>query len=160
MKRRHTAIGRRKSRRGYQYHQGLFQPKHPEKYMGDPKNIIFRSGLEERFFKYIDEKSDIIKWGSEEFSIPYYSPLDEGMHRYYVDVLIQTSTGKTFALEIKPLQKTKPPPPRTRQTKSYIAECAEFVVNEAKWKAAKQFCEQKGWVFRIVTEQDLLLMEE
>jgi len=70
-------------------HQGYFKPKNPQKYKGDPTNIIYRSGWELKFMLYVDSHPEILEWGSEEFSIPYRSPIDGRIHRYFPDFYIK-----------------------------------------------------------------------
>ena len=62
-----------------------FKPSFPQKYQGDPNNIICRSSWERRFCNYCDTNPNILRWASEEFSIPYVSPVDNRVHRYYPD---------------------------------------------------------------------------
>lgn len=144
--------------RGRKYYQGLFKPKHPEKYAGDPNKIVFRSGLEKRYFKKIDENPDIIKWASEEAEciIPYISPLDGRYHRYFCDVLIKTKNGEVFLIEIKPEAETREPQKKGRKSQqTFMQEVLTWSVNSAKWKAAEAHCKKKKWKFLILTENQI-----
>ena len=109
--------------------------------------------------KYCDERASVIEWGSEEVVIPYRSPLDNRIHKYFVDfyVKIKESNGtiSNYLIEIKPSKQTVPPVKPKRQTKSYIYEVTEYVKNQAKWRAAKEFCDDKMWKFKILTESEL-----
>ena len=67
-------------------YKGLFRPKNPSKYRGDPSNIIFRSSWELRFMTYLDAHPDVLEWSSEEFCIPYVSPIDGRIHRYFPEI--------------------------------------------------------------------------
>jgi len=129
------------------------------KYIGDSSNIICRSLWERRVCRYLDENINIIRWGSEELTIPYYSPVDRKMHRYFPDFIaeIKTSDNKinTYVIEVKPKKQTKPPKKR-KKTKSYIKECMTYSINEAKWESAKKYCKNNGWDFIIITEDDIL----
>ena len=58
-------------------------------------------------------------------------------------------------LEVKPKKQTIQPEPQKRVTKKYITEVTTYVVNEAKWKAATEYCLDRGWDFKILTEHDL-----
>ena len=140
-------------------YKGRFQPKNPQKYKGDPTKIIYRSSWELRFMKYLDENANIIQWASEELHIPYKSPLDGKWHRYFPDFYVEARSPdgsvKKMLLEVKPAAQTKPPTTPKRRTKRYISEVMTYGVNEAKWKAAKEFCDEKGWEFRIITEAEL-----
>lgn len=140
------------------FHQGRFNPRNPKKYMGDVNNIIYRSSWELEFFKWCDRRENVIKWASEEFSIPYVSPVDGRIHRYYPDGLVEvdTKTGmKRYIVEIKPARQCVPPVKKDRVTKSYLFEAQTYAVNEAKWKAAKEFAEDNLCEFKILTEIDL-----
>ena len=55
------------------YKQGLFSPRNPKKYMGDPTNIVYRSGWEKRVMDWADGNSNVLRWSSEEVVIPYKS---------------------------------------------------------------------------------------
>ena len=140
-------------------YKGFFRPKNPQKYMGDPTNIIYRSRWELKLMMYLDDHRDVIKWGSEEVVIPYRSPIDGRVHRYFVDFVVTkiNKEGKreTSLIEVKPAAQTKPPERQTKKTKRYITEVMTWGVNEAKWKAAKEFCEDRGWTFHVFTEREL-----
>tara|TARA_R100000027_G_scaffold22912_1_gene16579 strand:+ start:1295 stop:1645 length:351 start_codon:yes stop_codon:yes gene_type:complete len=100
----------------------------------------------------------VISWASEEFSIPYVSPIDHKVHRYFPDYLIEVKEGsriKKYIIEVKPKKQTKPPGKRSRVTPSYINECKTYEVNKAKWKSAKEFCLDNGLEFKIITEEEL-----
>ena len=137
-----------------------YKTQNPSKYIGNPTNIICRSLWERRVCKYLDENVNVIRWGSEEMAIPYYSPVDKKMHRYFPDFIAEIKTKdaeiKTYVIEVKPKKQTKAPEKKKKQTKSYIKECMTFAVNEAKWKSANKVCRQKGWDFIILTEDDIL----
>jgi hypothetical protein len=141
------------------YFQGYFKPRNPSKYLGDSQNIIYRSSYEYRVMTYFDTNPNILKWGSEEFSIPYVSPIDRSWHRYFPDFIIQAKgkdgNTKTIVIEVKPSSQTTPPKIGQKPTRRYINEIATWGVNEAKWKAAKEYCLDRGWGFQIITEKDL-----
>lgn len=136
-----------------------YKPSYPSKYKGDPNNIICRSSWERRFCKYCDLNENVISWGSEEFWIPYLSPVDNRVHRYFPDFImkVRESSGqiKTYVIEVKPGKQTVPPKKPKRQTKSYLYECKTYAVNQAKWKAAVEFCKDHMIEFKIITEKEL-----
>ena len=140
-------------------YKGLFKPKHPNKYKGDPSNIVFRSSWELKFMNYLDAHEDVITWSSEEFCIPYRSPVDGAVHRYFPDFWLKQrkldGTIETVVVEIKPKKQTMPPEPQKKRTKRYINEVMTWGVNSAKWQAAQKFCESKNWKFAIFTENHL-----
>lgn len=141
------------------YHQGTFKPRFPEKYVGDVTNIVYRSSWEVKAMGWLDSNSSILKWGSEELIIPYVSPMDNRLHRYFPDFVMQykTSTGeiKNAILEVKPHAQCEMPKQPKRQNKRYLNEVTTYAVNQAKWEAARQWCEKKGWKFVVLTEYEL-----
>lgn len=142
------------------FHQGRFHPQNPKKYMGDVNNIIYRSSWELEFFRWCDRRESVTKWASEEFSIPYVSPKDNRVHRYYPDGLVEVETkdGKTkkYIVEVKPAKQCVPPVKKSeRVTKSFLNEVKTYAVNEAKWNAAKEFAKDNLCEFKIITEIDL-----
>lgn len=139
-------------------HKGKYKPVFPNKYKGDPTNIVYRSSWERKFMYYCDMNQNILEWSSEEFFIPYKGP-DGRLHRYFPDFLIKvkesTGTTKKYLIEIKPKKQTQPPPKPKRQTKKYIAEVYEYVKNQSKWEAATEWCLDRGYEFKIFTETEL-----
>ena len=109
--------------------------------------------------KYCDSTTNVLEWGSEELALPYRSPIDNKVHRYFPDfyIKVQENTGqiKKYLIEIKPKKQTLEPKVQKRKTKSYIYEVYEYAKNQAKWKAAKEFCEDRRWEFKILTENEL-----
>ena len=103
---------------------------------------------------YFDENSQILEWSSEEVIIPYRSPIDGKMHRYFPDFLIKTPK-ETILIEVKPYKQTIEPMVRKSITKSYLYEVQTFGINSSKWKAAKEYCADRRWKFQILTEKDL-----
>ena len=140
-------------------YKGKFVPKNPKKYKGDPTNIIFRSLWERKFMDFLDTHDKIMSWNSEEVSIVYHSPVDGRLHRYFPDFWIKklNSEGheECAIIEIKPKKQTKPPKQPKRNTASYINEVKTYVINQAKFEAATNFCEQRQWQFLILTENEL-----
>ena len=141
------------------YKQGFSKPKNPKKYIGDPTNIVYRSGWEKRVMESLDDNLNVIRWASEEIAIPYVSPIDNRVHRYFVDFYVEAvgrdGGTKVMLLEVKPADQTKQPVKPKRNTKRFITEMMTYGINQAKWEAAKAFCDKKGWEFKIITEQEL-----
>ena len=140
-------------------YKGKYSPINPRKYKGDPNNVIYRSLWERRFMKYCDTTVNILEWGSEEIIVGYISPLDNRPHRYFPDfyIKVKESTGqiKTYLIEIKPKKQTVEPEKKKRVTKGYLYEVMEYAKNQAKWSAAREFCKDNGWEFKILTETEL-----
>jgi hypothetical protein len=103
---------------------------------------------------WLDKNPDIVEWGSEEIIIPYKSPVDGRFHRYFPDFIVKTK-NKTMIVEVKPDRETKEPKARSRMTKQYIQEVTTYGVNQSKWKAAEEYCLDRGWEFKIITEKHL-----
>lgn len=141
------------------YKQGFFRPQNPSKYKGDATQIVYRSGWELRLMSYFDMHEDVIWWSSEEKIIPYRSPVDNKIHRYFPDFLIniKNKEGKTetVMIEVKPKSQTKEPKRPSKVTKKYINEVFTYGVNQNKWKAAEEFCADRGWRFMIMTEEEI-----
>lgn len=127
----------------------------PQKYVGDHTNIVMRSSWETMFANWCDKNPAIAKWSSEETIIPYRCPTDEKIHRYFVDFKITTTAGKTYLVEVKPMKQTQPPAFPGRRTQRYLTESLTFMKNQAKWKAATEYCKDRGWEFKIITEHEL-----
>ena len=140
-------------------YKGYYKPRNPNKYKGDPSNIIYRSSWERMCMVYFDNNPNVLQWGSEEVVIPYRSPIDGRLHRYFPDFLIKVRTAKgstdTILIEVKPYNQTQPPQKRSRKTKKYINEVATYGINTSKWHFAKEYCKDRGWKFQIITEKEL-----
>ena len=139
-------------------YKGKFKPKNYKKYNGDPTNIIYRSLWERKFMNYCDTTKHIVKWSSEEIAIPYKSPLDNRYHLYFPDfyMKVKESDGlHEYLVEVKPKAQVSEPKPSKYKTKRYISEVTTYAKNQAKWKAAKEYCRDRLWRFKIITEREL-----
>ena len=146
-------------RKNSRYRQGVYKPLNREKYSGK-QDPIYRSSWELKFFKWADGNKRVVRWGSENIIIPYVSPLDNKVHRYFVDnfIMFQDSLGrkKKFLIEIKPSSSVNKPVISERKKKStLIYEQRTWVVNQAKWAAARKWADKKGYEFLILTEKEL-----
>ena len=142
-------------------YKGRYNPVNPNKYKGNSQNIIYRSLWERKFMVYCDTNDKILEWGSEEIIIPYISPWDGKVHRYFPDfyIKVRQSSGnlKKFIIEVKPKKQTRPPKPVERKTKRWINEVRTFGINEAKWKHATKWCKDNDMEFKILTEEELVI---
>ena len=140
-------------------YSGKFKPSNTNKYKGDPTNIIYRSLWERKFMVWCDNTENVLEWGSEEIIIPYRSPVDNRVHRYFPDFYVKTRTraGKLSKniIEVKPFVQTQEPKRKKRITKKYLSEVKTFVINDAKWKAADEYCKDRRMNFIILTEKEL-----
>ncbi len=140
-------------------YKGKFRPKNHKKYMGDFREVIYRSSWELKFMQYCDTNKSIVKWSSEEIVIPYRSPVDNRMHRYFPDFYVKYKDIKgnyqEKVIEIKPAKQVKEPKIQKRRTKKYVTEVFTYATNRAKWEAAEDFCKDRRWQFQILTEKEL-----
>ena len=144
-------------RRSKKWRQGEFVPKNKDKFIGT--KAVYRSGLELKFFRFCDNNKNVIKWGSENVIVPYTSPLDGRVHRYFVDnyVVIKEGTEiKKYLVEIKPSKQTKPPQTKYRKKQHLLYEQRAYVINQAKWEAARKYSKKRDLTFIILTERELI----
>ena len=140
-------------------YKGKFRPKNHKKYLGDFREVIYRSSWELKFMQYCDTNKSIVKWSSEEIVIPYRSPVDNRVHRYFPDFYVKYRDVKgnyqEKVIEIKPAKQVKEPKIQKRRTKKYVTEVFTYATNRAKWEAAEDFCKDRRWQFQILTEKEL-----
>ena len=140
-------------------YKGRFRPKNHKKYLGDFREVIYRSSWELKFMQYCDTNKSIVKWSSEEIVIPYRSPVDNRVHRYFPDFYVKYRDVKgnyqEKVIEIKPAKQVKEPKVQKRRTKRYVSEVFTYATNKAKWEAAEDFCKDRRWQFQILTEKEL-----
>ena len=141
-------------------YSGRYIPVNRSKYKGNPLKIFYRSLWERRLMDYCDRNNKVIEWGSEEIAIPYLSPLDEKIHRYFPDFYMMVrqkdQSLKKFIIEVKPKGQLKPPTktPKKR-TRKWLGQVKTYAVNMAKFKSATDYCKDKGFEFKILTEDHL-----
>ena len=146
-------------RNNKRYKQGIYRPVNRKKYLGS-RDPTYRSSWELKFFKWADINENVISWGSENVVIPYISPLDKRLHRYFVDnfVIFKDSKGEKikFLIEIKPSTSVlKPVLSEKKKQSTMMYEQRTWVINQAKWKAAEKWAGDKGYQFLILTEKEL-----
>lgn len=138
--------------------KSIYTPINPQKYKGNTQ-IITRSSWEYRFCRFLDLNEHVIEWISEQPEIPYLNPNTGTVWKYHPDFVIRIKTAsgiKTQMIEIKPKKQTKPPVASKGKKKStLITETQTWNMNCEKWNAARKFCEQRNWEFKILTEDDL-----
>ena len=140
-------------------YSGKFSPKNTNKYLGDPTNIWYRSLWERRVMVHLDDNPNVVGWSNEEIIIPYLSPVDGRWHRYFPDFYVKVRNRQGLIesriLEVKPKSQSVPPKVRGKVTRQYLKEVAAWGVNEAKWKAAEEYCKDRNWKFNVITEEQL-----
>lgn len=140
--------------------KGTYRPRNPEKYQGDPRGIVYRSSWELTCMKWLDLREDVQKWSSEEKIIPYFDPVQKKWRRYFPDFVVKYKNRNgimvTEILEVKPKKDVIGPPQNPkRRTKAWMNAVRTYLTNQAKWKAAANYCEDRGWSFRILTEEEI-----
>ena len=141
-------------------YKGKYIPNNPKKYKGNSSQVIYRSLWERKLMVYCDKNDKVIEWGSEEVIVPYRSPWDGKMHRYFPDFYMKVKQGngthKKFIIEVKPKAQCKEPikSPK-RKTKKWYNEVKTWGINQAKWKCAIDYCENRNMEFKILTEDHL-----
>ena len=141
-------------------YKGNYSPRNPNKYKGDPQGIVYRSSWERTFCKWCDMREDVVQWASEEMCIQYKDPVQKKVRRYFPDFIIKVRESDglivTKMIEIKPHKEVVGPERNPkRKTKSWLYAVQMYVNNQAKWEAARKFCEKQGWQFVIITEYEL-----
>ena len=141
-------------------YKGRYFPTNPKKYKGNPNQIIYRSLWERKVMVYCDKNDAIIEWGSEEVIVPYISPWDGKLHRYFPDFYMKVrqadGSTKKFIVEVKPKAQTKEPVKnQKRKTRKWFGEVKNWGINQAKWKSAQEYCKDQGMEFKIFTEDHI-----
>ena len=140
-------------------YKGRFKVTNLSKYKGDTTDVVYRSSWELKFMKWCDTNPSVLEWGSETVIIPYKSPVDSKVHRYFVDFYVKVKSKSNvttkYLVEIKPDKFTKPPEIPKKKTRRFIEEVFMYGVNQAKWKSADEFCKDRGMQFLVLTENDL-----
>jgi hypothetical protein len=133
-------------------------PHNPVKYVGKYP-IIIRSSYEDKFFRWCDANPSVLEWSSESIVIQYFDPVKNKRRRYYPDVYMLVKgreKNQQFVIEIKPFKETHPPINRgKKKKKTLLYEERTYATNNAKWKAAINWCSKMGMVFKIITEREL-----
>lgn len=138
------------------FNQGKFRPVNYLKYKGNPTNIFYRSGWELSIMSWFDRNDSILEWNSEENPIPYKDPVTGRLRRYFPDFWVKkrNSNGSIdeCIVEVKPLSQSLPPKKGDKKMQVYLKEVKTYATNQAKWKAAKMYCEHRGYKFLVITK--------
>ncbi len=140
-------------------YKGKYKVKNVKKYRGDSNDVVYRSSWELKFMNWCDKNDSVLEWGSEVVIIPYQSPADKRVHRYFVDFYLKikdrNGIEQKYLIEIKPKRYTEKPEKPKRVTKQFIHELYTYEINQAKWKAAREFCADRNLKFLVLTEKEL-----
>jgi hypothetical protein len=133
------------------FQQGTYKPTNSNRYIGKhlPK---YRSGWELKFMRFCDSHPSVVAWASESHRIPYFNPIKNKQTMYVPDffIIYEDKNKQRHAefIEIKPAG-------QILGNARSAGQKAQAVVNEAKWQAAKAFCDRQGVGFRVLTEHEL-----
>lgn len=132
------------------YTQGYVDPTTCKKLFEQVSNqrIIYRSSYELKFITWLENSDKVKQWGSECFYIPYLYK-DGTTHKYYPDYFVEMVDGTKMVIEIKPYNQTQKP------INDNCWAAKEYVKNICKWKAAIEFCKNKGYIFKVLTEKTI-----
>jgi len=152
----------------YKSHQGWYKLRNPQKFikvidehMQSSRDgyLLYKSSLEKKMMQYCDLNKFVKCFSLEPFAIPYVKPTDGKVHRYYVDFYLEFCTGHKVLVEIKTFAETRKPlkPKRlnAKTVQAYNEAMQTFLINMAKWKYAKEFCNKHSFEFLILTENEL-----
>ena len=106
------------------------------------KEVYYRSSWEKHVFEYLDKNEEVVNFLSEPFSLPYY--YDNNKRHYIPAILVSYKNGSQTLIEIKPEYQVT------------------AIKNQAKFKAAQEYCDSKGILFEVWTEKTInnLFIEE
>ena len=92
----------------------------------------------------------------------YIDPVMKKNRTYYPDFYVKYKRRDGIIVEelveVKPQKQIDGPPVNPkRRTQNWLREVHTYVTNKAKWKAAAEYCEDRGYNFRLITEKELKL---
>lgn len=160
------------------YNQGNYIPKNKDKVikLNTQGGVYYRSSWEKKIMHWLDNNSNISKWGAECLRIPYQmTHFDRGdtkikEHCYYPDFYyeMRNSEGvlKQVVVEVKPYKEYKMvqdlnegrlnvPDSTLKKLKNFEYDLKMAYKNKQKWETMIQWCNLKGYEFIIITEQHL-----
>lgn len=140
------------------YQQGVYEVKNREKYVGT-KDPRYLSSFEKHTWAWCDRSPNVLKWGAEIIVVPYYNPVKKRNARYIVDFYMKYKNRhgeiKEALVEIKPKSQCRKPVRGRKKESTYLEECMTYAVNQAKWEAATKYALERGWEFRVITEESI-----
>lgn len=137
-------------------YKGKYKLRNESKYLGDPKNVVYRSGWERAVMIWCDDNPNVVGWVSEEVVIPYICETDKRMHRYFMDFMVKYKDGRTVLIEVKPHKETvKPKSGAGRPRRQVLSETMTYIKNMSKWNATEKYVADRGWHFEIWDEHKL-----
>ena len=126
---------------------------------GNNTYVMYRSSLELKAIRYADFNKHVVKFSLEPYPIKYVKPTDGKVHRYFVDMFLEFSSGHKILVEIKSKGETMPPKKPSKNTAKSMMNFQKAVqtysINQAKWASAKLFAEANSMQFVVITEDEL-----
>ena len=158
----------KKTKRGYMQIKEFYPYlKFPYKYKGD-RPITLRSSWEIKVAQWLDRDPACLEWNSETIVIPYnfYDPKIKRnrKHRYFTDFYFKVKNPageiEEYLVEVKPYAETQEPKKPRAHTKAYSRRMFTYLKNQAKWDAARFYCEElrkqgRNIKFEVLTEKDI-----
>ena len=144
---------------GWKQSKTPYKLNNPEKYIGDPDKLMYKSSWEQSAFFMCDNNPNIVRWAYEFIPIKYAKPVGAGFKitTYFPDLYLEYfDRDQNFikeVLEVKPKNQTQPSKKKKTETRLY--ENYVYLVNKAKWEAAKAWCTPRGIKFTVITENGL-----
>ena len=99
------------------------------------KTMHYRSGWELEVYECLEQLNEVVAYDVESFSVPYY--WQGKWHKYYPDLTIQFTDGRTEVWEIKPSNQT------------------DIEKNRIKWQACYTLCSSLNRRFVVQTEKGI-----
>ncbi|MDA2136740.1 MULTISPECIES: TnsA endonuclease N-terminal domain-containing protein [Bacillus cereus group] len=99
------------------------------------KSIFYESLLERDFIKLLEFDCNVVFYESQPLCIQYR--YEGRAYRYFPDFKVITRDLHTYLYEIKPKERIKDSD------------------NLVKFEVGKMYCEQQGWIYSIMTEDDI-----
>lgn len=141
------------------FKKGIYEPINKEKYRGR-RYPIYRSQWELYLMQRLDKSKYVIEWVCEPYPIIYMNPVKGRPTRYYPDFLVTyldvNGVKHQDMIEVKPFKQTVPPVNTGKKRKStLLIENYNWVINNAKWEAARKYCASRGINFVLYTEREI-----
>jgi hypothetical protein len=141
------------------YRQGKYEVVNRDKYKGDPDKVKFRSSYEAHCYAWADRTESVLSWAVETIVVPYIDPVTNKKRRYIVDMWMEykdrNGDVKIELIEIKPKNQCVAPKRGGKRKDVFENEIATYMTNQAKWQYADQYARERGWGFRVITEDSI-----
>lgn len=133
-------------------HKGFYNLKDPSKYIGN-NPPYYRSSWEFQLMHKFDTSTAIKEWSSEPIKLKYLNPLKQRYSWYVPDFFVvyidKNNKQHRELIEVKPLKESSIVEAKSERDK------INCIINDSKWRVAKRWCQERGIVFRVITEREL-----